>query len=236
METLSDGSVKVNLTLSNNADTLAVWPHAFRLVYDVHLSSNTLTTTLRIHNTDSHEWECHSLLHTYFRIHDINSLQTTGFKGRMFVNKLANCEVLVEDRVAATIDRETDRVYLGAVDREKQGDFGDIEATFTNAETGNRDTIVVMPTAHLTAPDGAMTTLLPCDVVYWNPWIGTLRGMIVRNMLRFNILCKCADKSRSLADLGEVSYPQFVCIEPGTVSNWIKVAAGHMLVLSQVLN
>lgn len=55
---------------------------------------------------------------------------------------------------------------------------------------------------------------LPCDVVLWNPWV---------------------KKAGELADLGADNFPKFVCIEPGTVINWIPLEPQQILVLEQVL-
>lgn len=55
---------------------------------------------------------------------------------------------------------------------------------------------------------------IPFDVVFWNPWI---------------------EKAKALADLGDEDYLKYVCIEPGTVSNWVDVDSDGVLVLQQTL-
>ena len=55
---------------------------------------------------------------------------------------------------------------------------------------------------------------LPCDVVVWNPWVR---------------------KATELTDLGVESFPQFVCIEPGPVSQSVKVNPLEKLVVQQTL-
>jgi D-hexose-6-phosphate mutarotase len=54
----------------------------------------------------------------------------------------------------------------------------------------------------------------PFDIVFWNPWI---------------------EKAKALADLGDEDYLHYVCIEPGTVSNWVEVHCNSMLLLEQTL-
>jgi D-hexose-6-phosphate mutarotase len=55
---------------------------------------------------------------------------------------------------------------------------------------------------------------VPCDCVLWNPWV---------------------DKSRALADMDDSGYLSFVCVEPGVVSEYVTVAPGEALNLSQML-
>jgi glucose-6-phosphate 1-epimerase len=56
--------------------------------------------------------------------------------------------------------------------------------------------------------------VIPCDIVLWNPWV---------------------KKATDLADLGVENYPLFVCIEPGTISEWVVVAPQEILTLEQEL-
>jgi len=55
---------------------------------------------------------------------------------------------------------------------------------------------------------------VPVDTVFWNPWI---------------------EKSAAMADLGGDNYPKFLCVEPGTVANYVTVEPGTSLVLTQTL-
>lgn len=54
-----------------------------------------------------------------------------------------------------------------------------------------------------------------CDVVFWNPWI---------------------EKSLALNDLDNDAYLHFVCVEPGTVNEWVELESGKSLVVMQTLN
>jgi glucose-6-phosphate 1-epimerase len=51
-------------------------------------------------------------------------------------------------------------------------------------------------------------------VVVWNPW---------------------AERAATIADLAPGSYKHYVCIEPGTVADYVVVDAGNTLMLSQEL-
>jgi glucose-6-phosphate 1-epimerase len=68
--------------------------------------------------------------------------------------------------------------------------------------------------AIMISPSGEVESI-PCDVVLWNPWIA---------------------KSSALVDLGVESYPEFVCIEPGTIFKFVEVLPGSSLSLEQVLS
>lgn len=54
----------------------------------------------------------------------------------------------------------------------------------------------------------------PFDVVFWNAW---------------------AEKAKSLADMGDDEYFNYVCIEPGTVSKFVTVTPSNTLVIKQTL-
>ncbi len=48
----------------------------------------------------------------------------------------------------------------------------------------------------------------------WNPW---------------------EEKNNALTDLHPGAYHSYVCIEPGTVANWVQLNSNHTLVLTQHL-
>lgn len=55
---------------------------------------------------------------------------------------------------------------------------------------------------------------ISCDCVLWNPWI---------------------EKSKALSDMDDEGYLQFVCVEPGVVSDYITVQPNQALNLYQIL-
>jgi glucose-6-phosphate 1-epimerase len=58
-------------------------------------------------------------------------------------------------------------------------------------------------------------TPVPCDTVLWNPWV---------------------EKAARLADIGDNEYHNFVCVEPGTVSQWVSLPPSESLILWQNLS
>ena len=82
---------------------------------------------------------------------------------------------------------------LASLATDPVGAIGDICIESPAACEGESSLLRIAKSASLLSPDGS-ETMVPVDVVLWNPWI---------------------DKSRALADLGEESYPNFICVEPG---------------------
>ncbi|KAG5178206.1 carbohydrate binding protein [Tribonema minus] len=72
-------SPSVTLKLTENEETLAMWPHKFQCLYTVTLSSSILCTTLKIKNTGNSAFDFQTALHSYFRTGDVE--QTTVKNG-----------------------------------------------------------------------------------------------------------------------------------------------------------
>ncbi|KAF7726085.1 hypothetical protein EC973_009059 [Apophysomyces ossiformis] len=52
------------------------------------------------------------------------------------------------------------------------------------------------------------------DIVIWNPWI---------------------DKARSMGDFGDEEYPEMICVEAGSVADWVKLGGGQSWTGGQIL-
>ncbi len=72
-----DNGVIVTLTLEDNQDTRAIWPHKFHNQMTFEMSSE-LNVSLTSTNTDTQPWSYGGALHTYFDIADINNTSVTG--------------------------------------------------------------------------------------------------------------------------------------------------------------
>lgn len=64
-------TVTVKLHLSQDEDTMKMWPHKFNLTVTVRLSAQVLYQELSVENTDDHTFDFTALFHTYFTVEDI---------------------------------------------------------------------------------------------------------------------------------------------------------------------
>lgn len=200
-----DESCAVVLTLSDSDSTRAVFPHRFVLEYKITLTKCSLTCSLACTNTDSSEWECHTLLHTYLAVPSVHDVRVSGFQGRSYEDKVKGGQVVTGGTELALVDREVDKVFVGAVDAPMNA----LSLLLQGAGSDSSSTVTSEIAATL---DGRR---IKHDVVFWNAWI---------------------DKARALADLGDDDYLRYVCIEPGTVSEFVVVPPGQTLTLSQTLS
>ena len=191
--------------------TIELWPHPFSLEFIVTLKDDNLRTDLRITNTGTSSFKFQSLLHTYFKVNEVTNIRVDGFSGCNCKNQLTG-EVAPESNSINTIDREVDNIYLNTRSFSGEYDIRDI----TLLENDTRALIVSKEATYI-LPEGARSdeTILeiPVDVVFWNPWI---------------------EKARSLADLPDEAYHNFVCIEPGLVQDWVALEPGYGVSLAQL--
>jgi len=112
----SPGSCQIVLTLKDSDTTMAVWPHPFKLEYTVVLSIDGLRTSLCINNPGDTVFSCQTLLHTYAAVPAIEAVSVTGFQGCTYIDQLLpkDTGVLRDDREAAAVSEEVDRIYMAA--------------------------------------------------------------------------------------------------------------------------
>ena len=67
------GDMTTAFHLSEDADTLAVWPHKFQLVLTMVLKATSFSQQLTIKNTGTEPFEFTTLLHTYLSVDNILS-------------------------------------------------------------------------------------------------------------------------------------------------------------------
>ncbi|WP_413112038.1 D-hexose-6-phosphate mutarotase [Thaumasiovibrio sp. DFM-14] len=104
----NDTGVIVSLSLEDNEETLAIWPHKFHNVLRFEIG-NTLTVSLTTTNTDAHPWQYGGALHTYFDVEHINTTTVTGM-GEVYLDSLQEGKVC-KGELALTFEAETDRIY-----------------------------------------------------------------------------------------------------------------------------
>ena len=197
----TDNYGEIVFVLNDNESTRSLWPHRFILEYKVFLTLEGLSTELIAKNCGSESFDCQMLLHTYYKIDDINQIAVEGFTGSSCKNQLTS-EVIVENSVVNKISEEVDKIYM---ENNSNQSIGDI--LLSNTGHGN---INISKKAYKS--DIMSKIVVPVDVVFWNPWI---------------------EKAKSLADLPDEAYHNFVCIEPGTVQDWVRLDPEQSLSLIQ---
>ncbi len=140
------GSIEVILQLTENEQTLAMWPHRFTLTLGLMLGTDALTVEMRATNTGNTAFDFQAVLHTYFKVADIGRTEVRGLEGVTFIDSLRGNSREVETRPVIRFAAETDRIYVNTPDR------------LYVCDEGNARTISIE------------TRDMP-DVVVWNPWI-----------------------------------------------------------------
>jgi D-hexose-6-phosphate mutarotase len=140
---LPEGETEICFALSDDADTRALWPHAFalqlRLVIGAQLRAELSTT-----NTGDLPFVLGEALHTYFQISDIGEVQVLGLEGVEFVDSTQGAQ-RGRQQEGLRFSSEFDRVYLDTPS----------ELTIVDAPLRRR--------IHITQ-SGARSA------VVWNPW------------------------------------------------------------------
>lgn len=137
--------------MEDNEHTRSLWPYKFKLTYTVRLDGDKLVTELHVLNADKKPFQFTALLHTYFRVSDIDTVQVTGLKGLEYADKLQGGAIQREDHDILAISQETDRNYISFPHS-------------ANMKHGNGEVGV------------ATTEGLP-DLVVWNPWVEKARAL-----------------------------------------------------------
>jgi glucose-6-phosphate 1-epimerase len=130
----------------------AIWNHEFKLVYTITLQANTLKTSLEVLNSGSSSFTFNALLHTYFKVDNVQHVEIKGLGGYKFKEFLAPFEL--ESRPHLTISQEVDRVYENV-----------------NSPAITLDKSAMGKSLILTKSDGFK------DVVVWNPWAENAKKM-----------------------------------------------------------
>ncbi|KAL1217025.1 putative glucose-6-phosphate 1-epimerase [Cardamine amara subsp. amara] len=143
----ADDSATVTLELKDGPYSRAMWDFGFQAQYKVIVGADTLSTELKITNTDNKAFSFSTALHTYFRASSAGA-SVRGLKGCKTLNKDPDPKNPIEgneDRDAVTFPGFVDCVYLDAPN----------ELQFDN---GLGDTIIIKNTNW-------------SDAVLWNPHI-----------------------------------------------------------------
>ncbi|KAG8056437.1 hypothetical protein GUJ93_ZPchr0002g25685 [Zizania palustris] len=111
-----EGDPAVTLELKDDSYSRSMWDFSFQALYKVALHSTSLSTTLKITNTDDKPFSFNSALHSYIRA-SISGVSVKGLKGCKTLNKdpdPTNPLEGKEEREEVTFPGFVDCVYLGA--------------------------------------------------------------------------------------------------------------------------
>ena len=145
-----DGTVSVQLQLTDSEQTHAIWPHAFELTMEV-IVGKQMTLRLSCRNTGDIPLEAGAALHTYFAVDRIEDVVVSGLAGRSYVDQLDGNAIKTLDG-DIVFDRETDLIVIDSDD----------EVVITEASLDRR--------IHISKTGSAST-------VVWNPWIEKSKKM-----------------------------------------------------------
>lgn len=143
----SDGATRLTLGLGDDADTRALWPHAFDLTLVITVG-DSLSLALTTRNDDTRPVTISQALHSYFAVGDIARARVLGLDGCRYLDKAAGGSALQAG--AVTIDCEVDRIYQAPPPRLVIED--DVLARRIHiASGGSRSTVVWNPWTDIAA-------------------------------------------------------------------------------------
>ncbi len=146
----ADGSTTVTLGVASSPETLAIWPHAFKLAMEITVGK-TLKLALVTQNTGDQAFTITQALHTYFAVGDIAQTTVTGLDGTQYLDKAADGNGASKSQTGAiSINSEVDRVYLG-VPAELAIVDGALNRTIRVTSSGNKTAVVWNPWAKIAA-------------------------------------------------------------------------------------
>lgn len=140
---LNDEYATLTWRLTQRDATASQWAYAFSAELTALLSAARLDIELEVENTDAGAFDFGAALHTYLRVHEVEHARLFGLQDLEYIDQADRNARKTEKHEAVFIERETDRIYLGAP-----------------------------PTLLLREPRRtlAIETLGFPNIVVWNPW------------------------------------------------------------------
>ena len=108
------GDAIATLTLTDSAETHAVWSAEFRATLSVRVGGPSLVTTLEVENIGASPFSFTCALHTYLRVHDVAQVEVRGLQGSRYRDAADRTRLRLDDDPVLRITGELDRVYVGA--------------------------------------------------------------------------------------------------------------------------
>ena len=146
-----EGTCKVALTLADDAQSLAAWPHAFSARF-VAIAGRQLRLALEIRNSGASPFTFEAALHTYLAVSDVRRIRLRGLENTEYLDKVDGGAKRREGAAPIALSGETDRIYL-ATSSPCSVDDPDWNRRIVIAKSGS------------------------CSTVVWNPWLEKARAM-----------------------------------------------------------
>ena len=133
--------------LESSPQTLASWPHPFRLELVANLGDAHLDVLLRVENSGAEAFSFTAALHTYLRVADAATARLRGLRFLRYLER-GSADSHVEEREVVTAADPIDRVYFATPARLALEDEGRL---FRISQRGFTDTVVWNPGRERTA-------------------------------------------------------------------------------------
>lgn len=139
-----DDYAMVTLAVGDDAESRALWPHAFGVDLTVMLEADRLDIELGVDNPGEAPFAFTGALHTYLRVVQVEDVAVEGVYGFDYVDKVTGAGPKKETGTKILIEDETDRIYR------------------------NVSRPLLLQAGNLSL--GIQSDGFP-DVVIWNPWV-----------------------------------------------------------------
>lgn len=149
VSSLEDGATRLVLKISDNSDTLQLWPYKFEAKVIITVGAK-LEIALEVYNKDTKAFEYTDALHSYFNISSAENIHISGLQGAKFHDGLSGDSLKTQEEKLLLFTKEENRRYIGH------------SSTCVITDKGfKRELIVEKTNSHTT--------------VVWNPWEETTK-------------------------------------------------------------
>lgn len=110
-ERSGDDYALLTLVCNDDADSRALWPHAFGLELTVMLEADRLDLELCVTNPGERSFDFTAALHTYLRVVQVEDVAVEGLYGHHYRDALADDVVQRDSGTELCLEGATDRIY-----------------------------------------------------------------------------------------------------------------------------
>ena len=108
------GDAVATLSLTDSAETRALWNAQFRATLTVRVGGPRLVVSLAVENIGLLPFSFTCALHTYLRVHDVAQAEVLGLQGAQYRDSGDRAKLRTDVDPALRVTGELDRVYVGA--------------------------------------------------------------------------------------------------------------------------